>query len=59
MPRNNLIPMRTSHNPAGSFLLQDRLHKINRNGDPLAKINEMDSWEVFCPVLENVRDKGR
>ena len=43
----------------GFFDLQDRLHKIDKNGDPLTKINETVNWEVFRPALEKARDKGR
>lgn len=43
----------------GFFDLQDRLHKIDKNGDPLAKINETVNWEIFRPALEKARDKGR
>ena len=43
----------------GFFDLQDRLHKIDKNGDPLAKINETVNWEMFRPALEKARDKGR
>jgi hypothetical protein len=34
----------------GFFDLQDRLHTIDKNGDPLAKINETVSWEMFRPA---------
>ena len=43
----------------GFFDLQDRLHKIGKNGDPLAKINETVNWEMFRPALEKARDKNR
>ena len=43
----------------GFFDLQDRLHKIDKNGDPLAKINETIKWEMFRPALEKARDKNR
>jgi len=43
----------------GFFDLQDRLLKIDKNGDPLAKINETVNWEVFRPALEKARDKKR
>ncbi len=38
---------------------QDRFHKIDKNRDPLAKINVTINWEMFHPVLEKARDKGR
>lgn len=43
----------------GFFDLQDRLYKIDKNGDPLTKINETVNWELFRPALEKARDKGR
>jgi IS5 family transposase len=43
----------------GFFDLQDRLHTIDKNGDPLAKINETVNWEMFRSGLEKARDKGR
>jgi hypothetical protein len=43
----------------GFFDLQDRLHKIDKNGDPLTRINETINWKVFRPALEKARDKGR
>jgi transposase, IS5 family len=43
----------------GFFDLQDRLHKIDKNGDPLAQINETVNWVMFRPALEKARDKGR
>ena len=43
----------------GFFDLQDRLHKIDKNGDPLAKINETVNWEMFRLALERARDKNR
>jgi transposase, IS5 family len=43
----------------GFFDLQDRLHTIDKNGDPLAKINETVNGEMFRPALEKARDKGR
>jgi len=42
----------------GFFDLQGRLHKIDKNGDPLTKINETVNWDVFRPALEKARDKG-
>ena len=43
----------------GFFDPQARLHKIDKNGDPLTKINETVNWEMFRPTLEKARDKGR
>ncbi|MCL2790913.1 MAG: IS5 family transposase [Desulfobulbus sp.] len=42
----------------GFFDLQDRLHKIDKNGDPLARINETVNWEMLRPALEKARDKS-
>ena len=39
--------------------LQDRLHKIDKNGNPLTNINQTVYWELFRRALENPRDKGR
>jgi len=35
----------------GLFDLQFRLAKIDRNGDPLVKINQFVNWELFRPEL--------
>jgi IS5 family transposase len=43
----------------GFFDLQERLHKIDKNGDPLTRINETIDWEIFRPALEKARDKGK
>ena len=43
----------------GFIDLQDRLHKIDKNGDPLTTINETVNWELFRPTLEKASDKGR
>jgi len=43
----------------GFFGLQDRLHKIDKNDDPLTKINQTVDWEMFRLALEKARDKGR
>ncbi len=44
---------------SGLFDLQIRLDRIDRNGDPLAKLDEMIDWEQFRPALETLRDKPR
>lgn len=36
-----------------------RLEKLDRNGDPLRKLNEMINWECFRPTLQVVREKAR
>lgn len=43
----------------GFFDFEDRLHKIDKQGDPLAKINETIDWEIFRPKLEKIRGKRR
>lgn len=42
----------------GFFDFEDRLRKIDKNGDPLAKINDTVDWEIFRPRLEKARDKN-
>ena len=43
----------------GFFDFEDRLAKIDKQGDPLNKINEAVDWEIFRPTLEKARDKNR
>lgn len=43
----------------GFFDFEDRLHQIDKNGDPLTKINDVVDWEIFRPSLEKARDKNR
>ena len=43
----------------GFFDFDDRLSKIDKQGDPLTKINEAVDWEIFRPTLEKARDKNR
>lgn len=43
----------------GFFDFEERLHKIDKTGDPLTKINEVVNWEIFRPALEKARDKNR
>ena len=33
------------------------MHKIDTNGNPLTKINQTVDWEIFRPILEEVRPK--
>ena len=35
------------------------MHKIDKNGDPLTKINEAVNWEMFRTALEKARDTNR
>ncbi len=44
---------------AGMFEMDNRLGKIDSNGDPLVKLNEVVDWEMFRPELERVRQKAR
>jgi len=43
----------------GLFDFENRLYKIDKNGDPLAKIDEAVDWEIFRPTLAKARDKNR
>jgi IS5 family transposase len=43
----------------GFFDFEDRLCKIDQQGDPLAKIDAAVDWEIFRPTLEKARDKNR
>ncbi len=43
----------------GLFDLQFRLKKIDRNGDPLSKLNALVPWESFREGLETIHDKPR
>jgi IS5 family transposase len=49
--------METSMFQNGFFDLDKRMHKIDTNGDPLTKINQAVDWEIFRPILEEVRPK--
>jgi len=39
----------------GLFDWQNRFKKLNKNGDPLVKLNTVIQWESFREALENVR----
>ena len=43
----------------GFFDPQERLHKIDKNGDPLTRLNQTIDWEMFRPAIEKVRDTRR
>ena len=43
----------------GFFDLEYRLEKIDKNGDPLRKLNIAIDWESFRPELEALRLKER
>ena len=40
----------------GLFDTQSRLAKIDRNGDPLKRLNEVIDWEIFRPELSQLRE---
>ena len=42
----------------GLFDTQSRLAKIDRNGDPLAKLNQIIDWSIFAPVLAPLQGKS-
>src|SRR4030042_1585998 len=44
---------------AGMFEMEGRMGKIDSNGDPLVKLNEVIEWEMFRPELERIRQKAR
>jgi IS5 family transposase len=43
----------------GFFDFEDRLSKIDKQGDPPTQINEAVDWGIFRPTLEKARDKNR
>lgn len=43
----------------GFFDFENRLNKIDKQGDPLAKIDKAVDWELFRPILESARKKER
>jgi len=43
----------------GFFDFDKRLSKIDKQGDPLAKIDKAVNWEIFRPILEKAREKER
>lgn len=43
----------------GFFDFEERLHKIDCNGDPLSKISAAVDWEIFRPELEKARSKEK
>ena len=43
----------------GLFDLEFRCRELEKNGDPLVKINEIIPWEDFRPILNQVREKER
>lgn len=43
----------------GLFDWENRYERIDKGGDPLAKLNKVIDWEGFRPVLMKVREKER
>ena len=43
----------------GLFDWHERFEKLNKNGDPLLKLNQVIDWEVFRQPLEKIRNKKR
>ncbi len=43
----------------GLFDLEFRMRKIDSNGDPVKRLNELVDWELFRPVLKQIRNKKR
>lgn len=43
----------------GLFDFENRMYKIDKNGDPLSKIAAVVNWEMFRPVIEKARHKDR
>lgn len=43
----------------GLFDWQDRFEKLNKNGDPLLKLNQAIDWEIFREPLAKIRQKER
>jgi IS5 family transposase len=43
----------------GLFDVHIQLHKIDQNGDPLVKINQLVNWELFRKDLQAARDQAR
>ena len=43
----------------GFFDWHERFEKLNKNGDPLEKLNQVVDWEMFRKPLEKIRHKKR
>lgn len=60
---NNLLKIREFRSKMmqqiGMFDVSIRLNKIDQNGDPLKRLNEVVNWETFRPILEKIRQKKR
>ncbi len=46
-------------NQLGFLDFDTRLSRIDKVGDPLAKLNETIDWEIFRPTLEQARTKPK
>lgn len=46
-------------NQLGFLDFDIRLHRIDKAGDPLTKIDKAIDWEIFRPILEQARKKER
>ena len=46
-------------NQLGFLDFDIRIHRINKAGDPLTKIDKAIDWEMFRPTLEQLRKKKR
>lgn len=51
--------METNMIQPGFFDLESRMSKIDNNGDPLTKIEQVVDWEIFRSSLEKARKKPR
>jgi hypothetical protein len=43
----------------GFLDFESRLHRIDKAGDPLTRINEAVDWNLFRPALEQARKKEK
>ena len=43
----------------GLFDWQNRFEKLDKNGDPLAKLNKVVPWNSFRPALETLRAREK
>ena len=43
----------------GLFDWQNRFEKLDKNGDPLVKLNKVVRWNSFRPALEKLRDRDK
>ena len=50
-------PMEVAMHQLGFLDFNIRLHRIDKAGDPLTKLNQAIDWEQFRPILERARRK--